>query len=182
MSAQHREATEEDSTPNRRRPASRGARQGIGPLTAILAGIGFAGALLAIVATWSPVVRFATDQDVPLPVGSQSGYDRHSVALVLLGAFGLLMIVGAVRRARPAMAALALAGLAVLLITVAVDLPDLGEAGQVDSAFDEAKAVAGSGYYMETAAGVCMLASGVLLLLLGGPARRQAARRRDPAG
>jgi hypothetical protein len=132
----------------------------------VAAGLGLAGSILAVVACFSVVIKI---QVLTVTPASYSGYDRHSIALVVLGVFGLLMVAGAVRGARPAMAALALCGLAVLLIAVAIDLPDLNDEGvwPLADQYEDAQASAGTGYYFETAAGILMLLGGVAMLVLG---------------
>ena len=121
--------------------------------------------MLAVVATFSTIIKI---QVLTVTPASYSGYDRHSVALVVLGVFALLMVAGGVRGARPAMAAVALIGLAVLLIAVLVDLPHLDDTGvwPLADQYEDAQAAAGKGYYFETAAGILMLVGGVGMLLL----------------
>ena len=138
------------------------------------AGLGIAGAILAFIATFSTVIQIRVLTVTP---ASYNGMDRYGPALLVLGIFGLLMVAGAWRGARPAMGALALAGLAVLLIAILVDVPHLNDKGvwpQADQ-YEDASAGAGIGFYFETASGVLMLLSGVLMLLLG-PREAQAPR------
>src|SRR5690242_20070289 len=91
------------------------ARGALNTPAAVLGGLGLAGAILAFVATWSKVIQI---RGTEVTYKTYSGYDRHSVALVLLGVFGLVMILGSLRAARPAMYALAAAGLGILLISL----------------------------------------------------------------
>lgn len=151
------------------RRAARGpSRRPLSAAGAVVAGLGLAGAILAFVATWSPVIKI---QVLTVTPRTFSGYDRHGIALVLLGVFGLIMVLGAARGARPAMLALAAAGLAVLLISILGDLPHLDDTGvwPQSASYEDARARAGSGYYLETLSGVLMLLSGVLLLALRRP-------------
>ena len=142
---------------------------------AALFALALAGVVLCVIATFAPVIRIEV---LTVEKASYSGYDRHSVALLLIAAFALPMAFGAMRGARPAMAALAACGLAVLLIALLADLPHLDDAGiwPQAGAFEDARARAGAGWFLETAAGVALLASGVLMMIAAG-ARRPASRR-----
>jgi hypothetical protein len=174
MSTTGPEATSDYSSTSRASgPAGRGVSGGrdrrdsgpLGPLGAALAVLAFAGSILCVVATFSPVIRIRV---LTVDRASYSGFDRHSVALIVLGAFALAMATGGLRGARPAMAALAACGLVVVLISIIGDLPHLNDAGvwpQAD-AFEDARARAGAGYYLETLAGILLLVSGVGMLLL----------------
>src|SRR4051812_25042902 len=65
-----------------------------------------------------------------------SGWERHGPALLVIGAFALVMLVGAVRGARPAMLAVAACGGAALGVALGLDLPPLhrtGPGGRVDT-------------------------------------------------
>jgi hypothetical protein len=169
VSAHSREARDDYSKSHRPRTASSGA---LGALATGAAGLGIAGAILAVVATFSTVIQIRVLTVTP---ATFSGMDRYGPALILLAVFAVLMIAGARRGARPAMAALALCGVAVLLIAILVDVPHLNDKGvwPLADQYEDAEASAGTGFYFETAAGVLMLLSGVLMLLLA-PARRRA--------
>ncbi len=167
MSAQEPQATADYSKTGRGRTEDPRAS---GRLGTAAAGLGIAGAILAVVATFSTVIKI---QVLTVTPARFTGYDRYGPALILLAVFGVLMIVGAVRGSRAAMAAVALTGLAILLISVLLDLPHLHDKGvwpQADQ-YEDAQASAGTGYYFETASGVLMLLSGVLTLMLA-PRRR----------
>jgi hypothetical protein len=140
----------------------RPSRAPLGRMEAVLAGLGLAGSVLAIVAEFSAVIRI---RGIEVTYRTYSGYDRHSVALVLLGVFGAAMVAGALRGARPAMLAVAATGLAILLIALIVDVPDLHKEG-VWSNYEDARAMAGAGFRLETLAGVLMLLSGVGMRLV----------------
>ena len=129
------------------------------------AGLGLAGAVLAVVATFTKVIEIKV---LTVPTFAHDGWDRYGPALLLLAVFAVVMVAGAWRGARPAMAGLAIAGLAVLAIAVVVDVPHLDDKGVWPSAdlYEDAQAGAGIGFYFETAAGVLMLLGGVLMLLL----------------
>jgi hypothetical protein len=150
----------------------------VGPLALAAAGVGLAGAALAVVATFSTVIKIVVLTVTPF---TQTGYDRYGPALLVLAGFALLMIAGGVRGARPAMGALALAGVAVLLIAVLVDVPHIHDKGvwPLADQYEDAEASAGTGFYFETAAGILMLLGGALMLLLAPTAPR--VRRERPA-
>jgi hypothetical protein len=173
MSAHNPEAADDYSNPEGPRTVV-AAR--LGALRSVVAALGIAGVVLAVVATFSTVIRI---QVLTVTPAHYTGYDRHSVAYIVLAVFGLLMLAGAARGARPAMLALALVGLAGLLIAVLSDLPHLNDAGiwPLHDQYEDAQASAGSGYYLETASGILMIVSGVGLLLLA-PSRDRARRAR----
>jgi hypothetical protein len=129
---------------------------------------GLAGATLLVLATFTTVIRIRArsgagggEVDTHL-----TGYDRHSVALVLIAVFGVVMIVGALQNALPAMAALAAGGLLAVLITVIGDAPHIHDTGFVRQYFDTAASGAGIGFYFETLGAVLLLISGAGLLIL----------------
>jgi hypothetical protein len=167
MSAAPREAKGHDSRKALALPA------GIGTIRAFriaLAIAALAGAICLLAATFSTVIEITVgttskiaDRDTEL-----SGYDRHSVALIVIALFALVMTAGALRGARPAMVALAVAGVVVLLIALIGDLPDVHKTGVIGQLYDNARANPRSGYYFETLGGALLLMAGGGLLLLGG--------------
>lgn len=164
MSASDPEATTDYSKSGRGRTGSGGAgADASGPLTAVLAGLALAGAILCVAATFSPVIRIEV---LGVEKASYSGYDRHSVALLVIAAFAIPMLLGALRDAGPAMGALAVLGLVVIGIAVLGDLPDLDQTGPIGELFQDARARAAAGYYLETLAGVLLLVSGAAFLVL----------------
>ena len=129
------------------------------------------GSVCLLVATFSTIIEITVgttskiaDRDTEL-----SGWDRHSVSLVLIGLFGLVMTAGALRGARPAMAAVAVAGIVALLIALIGDLPDVHKTGVIGQLYDNARANPKLGYYLETLGGALLLLAGGGLLLLAGP-------------
>ena len=178
MSTHGRGATDDYSSETEARTApSRGL-----PLPARgAAGVGLAGAALAVVATFTPVIEINV---LTVETFSHDGWDRYGPALLLLAVFAVLMVAGAWRGARPAMAGLAIAGVAILAIAVLVDVPHLDDKGvwPLADQYEDAQAGAGIGFYFETAAGVLMLLGGVLMLLLAPRTTVSAApaRRREP--
>ena len=91
------------------------------------------------------------------------GGEEHSYALVLLGIVAALMAWGAFAGgSRPAAMALAGIGLAVLVIALATDVPDAGTTGVLGERFEEAKAKAGPGLWMEIAGGALAFVAGLV--------------------
>jgi hypothetical protein len=181
MSAAPREAKDQDSRKALASPVGSGTTRAI-RIGLLIAAV--AGALCLIVATFSTVIEITvgTTSKVAGRDTQLSGYDRHSVALLLIGLFALVMAVGAWRGARPAMAAVAVAGIAVLLIALVGDLPDVHKTGVIGELYDNARANPKSGYYLETLGGALLLLAGGGLLLLGSPpepAPRTRTRRAD---
>jgi hypothetical protein len=172
MSAQNPEAADDYSN---LKAARRGAAAPLGLLGSALVALAFAGILLAIVATFSTVIKV---QLQTVTKAQYTGYDRHSVALILLALFALTMLIGGLRGSRPALLAIGLVGLVILLIAVIFDLPHLNDSGvwPQSDVYEDAQASAGAGYYLETAAGVLLLLSGVALALLM-PRRERSERR-----
>jgi hypothetical protein len=180
VSAAPREANGHDSRKNLALPVGSGTVRAVRIALAIAA---LAGALCLIIATFSTIIEITVgttskiaDRDTEL-----SGWDRHSVSLLLIAVFALLMTAGALRGARPAMAAVAVAGIAVLLIALIGDLPDVHKTGVVGQLYDNARANPKIGYYLETLGGALLLLAGGGLLLLGAPAQEAPPRERRPA-
>lgn len=168
MSAAPREAKGHDSRKALALPVGSGTLNGA---RIALAAAAVGGAICLIVATFSTVIEITVgttskiaDRDTHL-----TGLDRHSVALIVIALFALVMTMGALRGARPAMAALAVAGIAVLLIALIGDLPDVHKTGVIGQLYDNARANPKIGYYLETLGGALLLLAGGGLLLLGGP-------------
>jgi amino acid transporter len=168
MSAAPREAKGHDSRKALGLPAGFGT---VRALRIVLAIAAVAGAICLVVATFSTIIEITVgttskiaDRDTQL-----SGWDRHSVSLVLIAAFALVMSAGALRGARPAMAAVAVAGIVVLLIALIGDLPDVHKTGVIGQLYDNATANPKIGYYLETLGGALLLVAGGGLLLLGSP-------------
>jgi hypothetical protein len=178
MSAQNPEAADDYSNP---RAAGRGVAGPLGLLGSALAALALAGILLAVVATFSTVIKV---QLQTVTAAHYTGFDRHSVALILLALFALMMLVGGLRGSRPALLAVGLVGLVILLIAVIFDLPHLNDSGvwPQSDLYEDAQASAGAGYYLETASGVLLLLSGVSLAALApGREGRERRPRRAPA-
>jgi hypothetical protein len=96
----------------------------------------------------------------------QTGFERSSVALLLLGLLTLAMGAGAAfGKSRPAAVALVMIGVVVLGVTLLVDLPASDETGLIGRRYAAAEATAGSGLWMELVAGLLAVLAGLLRLL-----------------
>src|SRR4051812_18232900 len=186
MSAHYRQATRDYSketvpeTPSNT-PSRTASRAPIGPWALAAAGVALAGVALAAAAEFSTVIKIRLNT---VEVAHYTGMDRSSVALLVLAGLALVLIIGALRGARPAMAAIALAGLGILLVAVLIDVPHVHDKGvwPQNDVYEDAQATPGIGFYMETAAGVLLLLGGAAMLLLGARPERPAGRERSPVG
>ena len=96
----------------------------------------------------------------------QTGFERSSVALLLLGLLTLAMGFGAAfGKSRPAAIALVVIGVVVLGITLLVDLPASDDTGVIGRRYAAAEATAGTGLWLELVAGVLAVVAGLLRLL-----------------
>ena len=96
----------------------------------------------------------------------QTGFERSSIALLLLGLLTFAMGSGAAfGRSRPAAVALVAIGVVVLVIGLAIDLPASDETGLIGRDYAEAEATAQAGLWLELAAGALAVAAGALRLL-----------------
>jgi hypothetical protein len=96
----------------------------------------------------------------------QKGFERHSVALLLLGLLTLAMGSGAAfGRSRPAAVALVTIGAVVLGIALLGDLRASDDTGLIGRRYAAAEAAAGSGLWLEIVAGALAVAAGVVRLL-----------------
>lgn len=97
---------------------------------------------------------------------SQTGFERSSVALLLLGLLTFAMGIGAAfGRSRPAAVALIVIGVVVLGITLLGDLPASDDAGLIGRDYAEATASAGPGLWFELIGGLLAVGAGLLRLL-----------------
>jgi hypothetical protein len=113
-------------------------------------------------------IRILTVTREGVGVGSHHGY-----ALLIIGIAGAVMAYGAYRGSRPAALALAILGAAAVLVVLLVDLPDVDATGLYGRDYEQAKAQAVTGFYLETAGAILLLLAGVLtvVLNLSSPAR-----------
>ena len=97
---------------------------------------------------------------------SQVGFERHSVALLLLGLLTIAMGSGAAfGRSRPAAVALIAIGVVVLALALAIDLPDSGDTGVIGRDYAEAEASAGPGLWLEILGGGLAVLAGLLRVI-----------------
>ena len=95
-------------------------------------------------------------------VGSHHGY-----ALLIIAVFAAAMAVGAWRGARPSALAVAALGAAALIIVLVVDAPDVDATGLYGRNYEQAKAVADTGFRLETVGAILLLFTGVVTVVLG---------------
>jgi hypothetical protein len=139
-------------------------------LRIVLAVAGLAGALLLLVATFTTVIQITVgtpsrvaDVDV-----TQSGWDRHGPALIVLALLAVWLLASGLRGSRTAMAGLLVVGIVALAIPTLADRPHVHDTGAVGDVYVEATADPGTGYYLETLGGALLLLSGGALFVLGG--------------
>jgi hypothetical protein len=145
--------------------ASRGAGGASPGLRTALCGLAFLAAALLVASTFMTLLTITTGE---AELDSRTGYDHHSIALLLLGVAVLPMALGSLRGARPAMAGVAALGVIVLVVVMTVDLPATLKEGLFAVRYENAEAQPAIGFYVETLAGVLLVLSGGLMLLLGG--------------
>jgi hypothetical protein len=148
----------------------------------VLAGVAGVAALFG--ATPATVIRITVGTTTRLANldTELSGWERHGPALLVVGAFALVMLLGAVRGARPAMAAVVACGLAALVVALGLDLAHLDDTGPVGRLYTDASAGPEIGFWLELLGGVLLVVSGG-----GSCSRRPAPRtptpsRRSPTG
>ena len=97
---------------------------------------------------------------------NQVGFERHSVALLLLGLLTFVMGSGAAfGRSRPAAFALIAIGVVVLGLAFAVDLPASDDTGVIGQDYAAAHASAGIGLWFEVVGGALAVLAGVLRVI-----------------
>jgi hypothetical protein len=97
---------------------------------------------------------------------SQTGLERSSVALALLGLLTFAMGIGAAfGRSRPAALALIAIGLVVIGITLLGDLPASDDTGLIGRDYDQAEASAGIGLQFELIGGILAVVAGLLRVI-----------------
>ena len=123
-------------------------------------------ALMLVVSTFLNLYTVGTGMTT---LREYTGWDQHSVAMLLLGLAVVPMALGALRGARPAMYALAAIGVIVLVVSFTVDLPAALDEGLLAVSYAGAEASPAIGFYVETLAGAILLAAGGLLVMLTRP-------------
>jgi hypothetical protein len=97
---------------------------------------------------------------------SQTGLERSSVALLLLGLLTFAMGIGAaLGRSRPAAVALIVIGVVVIGITLLGDLPASDDEGLIGRDYDQAEASAGIGLWFELIGGILAVVAGLLRVI-----------------
>jgi hypothetical protein len=97
---------------------------------------------------------------------SQKGFERSSVALLLLGLLTFAMGSGAAfGRSRPAALALIAIGVVVLGLTLLRDLPASDDAGLIGRDYAQASASAGAGLWFELVGGFLAVVAGALRVI-----------------
>src|SRR5688500_3450289 len=97
---------------------------------------------------------------------SQTGLERSSIALLLLGLLTFAMGSGAAfGRSRPAAVALIAIGVAVLGIALLSDLPASDDTGLIGRDYAEASASAGLALWFELSGGVLAVLAGLLRVI-----------------
>ncbi len=97
---------------------------------------------------------------------SQKGFERSSVALLLLGLLTFAMGSGAAfGRSRPAALALIAIGVVVLGLTLLRDLPASDDAGLIGRDYAQASAAAGAGLWFELIGGLLAVVAGALRVI-----------------
>ena len=142
-----------------------------------LAAVGLAGVAALVAATFATVIQITVGTTSRLASldTELSGWDRHGPALLVIAAFALVMLLGAVRGgARPAIVAVGVCGAAALLIVLATDVPHLDDTGQVGRLYTDAVAGPELGFWLELAGGVLLLAAAAGLWVLAGAGARAA--------
>jgi hypothetical protein len=93
---------------------------------------------------------------------------HHGYALLIIGVVAAAMALGAWRGSRPAAFAVAVLGVAALLIVLIVDAPDVDATGLYGRNYEQARAVADTGFRLETIGAILLLFAGVVTSVLGG--------------
>lgn len=97
---------------------------------------------------------------------SQKGFERHSVALLLLGLLTFVMGSGAAfGRSRPAAVALIAIGTIVLALTLLRDLPAADDTGLIGRDYAQASAQAGPGLWFELIGGLLAVLAGLVRVI-----------------
>jgi len=174
MSASAREATGDYS---KHSEPSRERREAVPSPPAALLLTAAAGALMLAVSEFLPlyevVVGSLEEQQRTKP-----GWQNHGFGMLLLALASIPMIRGARRGARPAMFALMVIGAIAVLIVVTVDYPAVRQQAELREAaqYEDARAKADTGFFVESLGAVLLLASGGLMVL--APKRKPRNERR----
>ena len=164
MSAPTREATNDYSTGSRRSSGGfRGLADGSPTSRLALAGLATVAIVLLLVSSFLTLISIGTGITT---LETRSGFEQHSITMLLLGLAAVPMLLGSLRGAKPAMIALGAIGIVVIVIALTVDLPDALDEGLYGERYEGAEASPGIGFFVETLGGVLLLLAGGLLLFL----------------
>ena len=142
----------------------------------IVSALGAAAALSIVIAQFLPIASIDLSSQAPCNEISNpdlrgkcslSGFEKHSVGLVMIAAAVLLMAIGAgVGRSRPAAIALVALGVLAIVLAMLVDFPETRRDGLIrDFAGYEAEdAKTGAGFYLELLGAALAMAAGALRL------------------
>jgi hypothetical protein len=146
-----------------------------------LAAVVVAGAAALVVATFATVISITvgTTTKVAGADTSQSGWERHGPALLLLALLAVALLAGALRGLRAAMVGLVAAGVAAVAIAMIWDRPHVHDTGSVGELYAEATADPAAGYYLETLGGALLLLGGGAFVVASAPGRRGAREAAD---
>ena len=169
--------------PNRAIARPGGVRAGLS--VAVLVGVA-----ALVLSTWATVIRITVGTTSRLANldTDLSGWDRHGPALLVVGAFALVMLIGTLRGARPAMVAVGACGVVALVVALGFDAPHLDDTGQVGELYADASAGPGVGFWLELVGGLLVTLGGFGLWLVarrsvvaGGATRERTAHRGEEA-
>jgi len=122
-------------------------------------------ALAALVAAEFSTLREIKAVTVVPEGGTTSGGSHHGYALLVIAVAAAVMAFGALRGdSRPAALAVVALGLAALLIVLVIDLPSLDDTGLIGRTYDLAEARPSTGFWLELAGAIALVAGGLLLL------------------
>ena len=176
MSASAREATDDYS---KHSEPSRERRGAVTRAPAALLLTAATGALLLAVSEVLPLYEVVVGS-LEEQQRTQPGWQSHGFAMLLMALASIPMILGARRGARPAMLAVMVIGAIAVLIVITVDYPAVRQQAELREAarYEDARAKADTGFFVESLGGVLLLVSGGLMVL--APRRKARARERTP--
>ena len=141
--------------------------------------LALAGCVLLVIAEFSHLYEIHVIT-VTVKVGKVGAH--HGYALLIIAIVAALMAFAAVLGgSRPAAWALFVLAVAALVIALAVDLPVVNDTGLYGRNYEQAKAQAGNGFFLETLGAVVLLIAAVSILLLGPPRERASNAATAPA-